>query len=235
MPNPSKTPDLQKIIVNADDFGLCAAVNRGYIQVYRAGNLSSTTLLVNMPGTEEAVELAKENPGLGVGLHFCITEGVPLTDCPSLVGEGGRFMARGALAKRLLKGKVAKEEIRREFEAQLERALGFGIALTHTDSHQHTMMFPPVFRAVIPVLQEHGLKARVVQPPSAPMGQLLARPGKFLKQTLNLSLAKKFRRSYAQTTNDVLVAVHDLNNPLGIDQSVYPRLLEGAPPDPFPS
>ena len=61
---------MQKLIVNADDFGLCSSVNKAIIDCHLAGNINSTTLMVNMPGSIEAVELAKQHPKLGIGLHF---------------------------------------------------------------------------------------------------------------------------------------------------------------------
>ena len=52
---------MKKLIVNADDFGLCTSVNKAIIECHLAGNINSTTLMANMPGTEEAVELSKKH------------------------------------------------------------------------------------------------------------------------------------------------------------------------------
>ena len=52
----------RRIIINADDFGLSRSVNQAIIDVYKKGNLTSTTLLVNMPGTEDAIQQAESNP-----------------------------------------------------------------------------------------------------------------------------------------------------------------------------
>lgn len=70
----------QQVIINADDFGLSPAVNRGIIEAYRMGGITSTSMMVNMPGFDEAVYLAKLLPGLGVGLHFNLTYGYPVSD-----------------------------------------------------------------------------------------------------------------------------------------------------------
>ncbi|SVD54818.1 uncharacterized protein METZ01_LOCUS407672, partial [marine metagenome] len=61
---------VRRLIVNADDFGRTTSVSEGVIDAFQNKQVSSTTLLVNTPGTEEAVGLAERNPGLGVGLHF---------------------------------------------------------------------------------------------------------------------------------------------------------------------
>lgn len=75
----------RQVIINADDFGLSPAVNRGIIEAYRAGGITSTSMMVNMPGLADAVHAARSLPGLGVGLHFNLTYGRPLSDpAPSL-------------------------------------------------------------------------------------------------------------------------------------------------------
>ena len=65
-------------IVNADDFGADIGINRGIAEAHTSGIVTSTSLMVNMPGTEDAVELSRKLPGLGVGLHVNLTnEGGP--------------------------------------------------------------------------------------------------------------------------------------------------------------
>src|SRR5688500_10676933 len=99
------------LIINADDFGLCSSVNQAIIDCYKAGNLTSTTFMVNMPGTSEAAELAKVNPGLGIGLHFCLTEGKPLTVASTLIDKNGNFLTREKLIKKALAQKINPSEV----------------------------------------------------------------------------------------------------------------------------
>lgn len=68
----------KRIIINADDFGLCRGVNKAVVQAYNNGVLTSTTIMANMPDAGQAVHLAKKLPGLGVGVHLNIFEGCPL-------------------------------------------------------------------------------------------------------------------------------------------------------------
>lgn len=44
-----------KLIINADDFGLSKGINKGIIEAYQAGLISSTTIMINMPYAEEAI------------------------------------------------------------------------------------------------------------------------------------------------------------------------------------
>jgi len=82
------------LIINADDFGLSPGVNRAIGELHQAEVVFSATLMVNMPGFEEAVDLARQCPALGVGLHFNLGYGTPI--CParqvaSLVNQKGYF------------------------------------------------------------------------------------------------------------------------------------------------
>ena len=153
-----------KLIINADDFGLTNGVNRGIIDCFLAGSVTSTTLMVNTPATLEAVALAKANPELVVGLHFNLTLGRPLCraeEVPTLIDGAGEFRGRAACERNLLLGKVKGNDIEREFHAQVERFTSFGIPLTHIDSHQHMHLFPRVFDIVASYCVKHDIPLRL--------------------------------------------------------------------------
>ncbi|MDO8518577.1 MAG: ChbG/HpnK family deacetylase, partial [Deltaproteobacteria bacterium] len=60
---------IKTIIVNADDFGISPGINQGILQCYREGIVRSTSLMANLPAFADGVRIAKENPGLSVGVH----------------------------------------------------------------------------------------------------------------------------------------------------------------------
>jgi predicted glycoside hydrolase/deacetylase ChbG (UPF0249 family) len=66
---------MKYLIVNADDFGWCAGVNRRIVEAHRRGIVTSASLMVGMPGSEEAARPAREWPELSVGLHVRFDEG----------------------------------------------------------------------------------------------------------------------------------------------------------------
>jgi hypothetical protein len=75
IPKPSR-----KVIVNADDFGLSAKTNRVIVEAFENSVISSTTLMTNMPGFEDACEFAHRHRLLGkIGLHLNLTSGYPLS------------------------------------------------------------------------------------------------------------------------------------------------------------
>jgi hopanoid biosynthesis associated protein HpnK len=154
---------MKSLIVNADDFGLTAGVNRAVIEGHERGIITSATLMANMPGFDEAARLARAHPSLGVGLHFNLTQGRPVAEAAqvhSLTNARGEFLGTGAMvAWRSLAGGLRTEEIRAELRAQLEKARAAGIQLTHIDSHHHIHALPQVFAAIARVLPECGIRA----------------------------------------------------------------------------
>src|SRR5204863_9488270 len=83
---------VKRLIVNADDFGLTANVNRAILDGHCRGVITSASLLSNGEAFESAVALALQTPRLGVGVHLNLTEGKPVAaalEIPSLVNGGG--------------------------------------------------------------------------------------------------------------------------------------------------
>ena len=76
------------LIVNADDFGLSKGQNYGIIEACRRGVVTSTTALINGEAIEHAAQLSQEVPALGVGMHFVLTLGAPLSSMPGLTRDG---------------------------------------------------------------------------------------------------------------------------------------------------
>lgn len=213
-----------KLIVNADDFGMTSSINRAIVDCHKRGNVTSTTMMVSMPGTEDASRLARSLPSLAVGLHFSLTEGTPLTRGQSLLGPGGRFHPRGLLVRRLFAGKVESADLRREFVAQMERIAALGVKITHVDSHEHVHMFPAVFKAIAPIIERAGLPLRLVVPPWE-TSTAWSNPLKFAKQMVLRWTAGRFRRGSRLRCNDAFVSIHDLPNQAHFEPSDYARLL----------
>ena len=87
----------RRLIVNADDFGLTAGVSRGILRAHREGLVTSTTVLASLPAQPELDATATASPGLGLGLHFNLTWGRPVSP-----GGDGRVPRRrgGAIRTR---------------------------------------------------------------------------------------------------------------------------------------
>jgi predicted glycoside hydrolase/deacetylase ChbG (UPF0249 family) len=142
----------KRLVINADDFGLCEGVNKGIIEAHTKGVLTSATIMTNMPAVKEAVELAKKFPTLGVGVHLNLTNGKPVcqdTTIGCLLDNGGNFALKpGKLAlMSLLNGKV-RAAIEIELSAQIQWLIDRGIKPTHLDTHKHIHGFPTIFPIV---------------------------------------------------------------------------------------
>ena len=68
-----------RLIINADDFGISRGVNIGIIEAAEAEVVTSASMIVNLPGFVDALDLAQLCPALSLGLHLNLTAGRPLT------------------------------------------------------------------------------------------------------------------------------------------------------------
>ncbi len=159
---------MKKVIINADDFGLIQGVNEGIVEAHQEGILTSATLMANMPGFDQAVEMAGANPELGVGVHLNILRGQPLSPAQkvgSLLSRELRFIPSVSnLLYRMVLKRVSFDEVEREFRAQVEKVQGAGIDPSHIDSEKHIHLIRPLFRIVIKLAKEYKInKVRFIQ------------------------------------------------------------------------
>jgi chitin disaccharide deacetylase len=150
------------LIINADDFGRSTEINRAVLRAHREGVLNSASLMVAGEAADEAVEIARQNPGLAVGLHLVVVEGpavLPPARIPHLVGTDGRFPnAPVKLGLRYAFSRAARSELDAEIAAQFERFAATGLPLSHVDGHQHMHMNPAVFDRMLPLAKQFGAK-----------------------------------------------------------------------------
>ncbi|MDB7102623.1 MULTISPECIES: carbohydrate deacetylase [Enterococcus] len=146
---------MKKIIINADDFGYSPAVNLGIIEAFKNGVLTSTTLMANMPGCNEAIQLAKKHPGLGVGGHLVLTCGKPMLSGSSLVDEQGNFFNLNEYQEK--RNEMEDSEIFDEWCAQIDYLLNNGMSLTHLDSHHHVHTFSENYEITAKIAEKYQL------------------------------------------------------------------------------
>lgn len=147
------------LIVNADDFGLSKGQNYGIIEACRRGVVTSTTALVNGEAAEHAAQLSRDVTALGVGMHFVLTLGMPLSPMPGLTRDGQLGKWIWELAEQ---DALPLEEITRELDCQFNRFVDvFGKEPTHIDSHHHVHMIPAIFPIVAEFARRKGVAMRV--------------------------------------------------------------------------
>ena len=121
---------MKSLIVNGDDFGASQGVNLGIVEAHRRGVLTSASLMVDAPSSEEAAHLGSEHPELGVGLHVVI----PTSN-----------------------GVLPVAEVERQLQRFTELT---GTLPTHIDTHHNVHHDERLLPAFVEVAERHGLPLR---------------------------------------------------------------------------
>lgn len=129
-----------EVMVNADDFGLSSSVNKAIIDSFDRGLINSTTLMANMPGFDEAIDLARKHDlTKKIGVHLVLTDGVPLTKEIKSISFlfSGKKIYRKNKYRLFFPNPRTKRLIFAEFSAQIEKIQSNHIVITHIDTHHH--------------------------------------------------------------------------------------------------
>jgi predicted glycoside hydrolase/deacetylase ChbG (UPF0249 family) len=165
--------DARLLIINADDFGMCHAINEAILQSIKEGVVQSTSLMTPCPWALHAIRLLQENPDIAFGVHLTlISEAVnygwkPLTSrekVPSLIDETDYFYNLERMPEFLAKAKLDEVEV--EFRAQIETVLAAGLKPTHLDWHcLRNGGRADIFDLSFALAKEYGLALRVYDSP----------------------------------------------------------------------
>lgn len=152
----------RRLIVNADDFGRSRSINEAVIRAHREGILTTASLMVNEPACAEAVELAKENPGLGVGLHLTLLCGhstLAEARIPDLVNARREFSNDSvATGFRYFFDYRLHEQLRAEIRAQFREFHATGLPLDHVNGHLNLHLHPIIFAMLMTEARELGIR-----------------------------------------------------------------------------
>ena len=139
------SPDARLVILSCDDLGSCHAANEGVYQAIRDGAATCTSLMVPAPWARHAA--AAYDPADDVGVHLTLNaehpmyRWGPLTHAPSLLsGDGGFPRSIDDLWEH-----ADPEEVDRELRTQVERAMAWGIDVTHLAPHLTAITLRPEF------------------------------------------------------------------------------------------
>lgn len=163
MTHPSRPSPVQgqiRVVFKADDMGAAHAINMGTIEAYKKGVITSTDVIVPGPWFLEAAKLLKENSGLDVGVHLCLTsewevvKWRPLTAGKSFVDRDGYFFPMVWPNKNfppgsfLIEAKPDLAEIERELRAQIETAKRHIPRVSFLSCHMGAASATPELRAI---------------------------------------------------------------------------------------
>jgi len=135
----------RRVILNADDFGYDPAVSRGIVRSMKQGVVSSTTMMVNTPHSEDAATLSE---GLAIGLHL------NLARWPAVSRPSFEFVERDAAT-------LESAFVHDEALAQLDRLKALvGRDATHVDVHKHLHRHQRVLEGLSRAAASRGLAVR---------------------------------------------------------------------------
>lgn len=149
-----------KIIVTGDDFGQSTDVNNHIELCHKNGILSSTSLVANGKSFDDAVEIAKRNPTLGIGVHLAIDGCEPLHKGPSSIldPQTGLFYTNKIASKNVKTFKYREADLIREYSLQIEKVLDCSISISHLDHHHHFHLYWPLLSAVVKVAKRYNIR-----------------------------------------------------------------------------
>lgn len=184
MPNSSSAtaPKTIKLIVTGDDLGLTGDFNAGILEAWRSGRITSTNIRVNGSAYREAIEeTLPQMPGIGLGLHLNLVEGMTLRQPPfidsTLTDSTGRFNVPFAKMLKMRHDRAFLKEVEAEFRNQLDIVMADSLPIDHLNTHQHSHVIPEVFEIVCRLAVEYGIPAiRLLREPfhlATPIGQHL--------------------------------------------------------------
>jgi chitin disaccharide deacetylase len=166
--------DARLLIVNADDFGMCRAVNEAIVGALKAGIVRSTSLMVPCPSASQAIRFLSDHPEVPFGVHLtAISDSVtnrwrPVASAekvPSLLDRGRPGQARYFYDFDHMPefmARVRLDELEMEFRAQIEVVLAAGLQPTHLDWHALRIRDrADIFEVMFRLAREYGLALRI--------------------------------------------------------------------------
>jgi len=146
-------PEDRVLLLSCDDLGFSHAANVAVYEVLRSGAASSAALMIPAPWAREA---AAEYRGEDVGVHLTINaehdlyRWGPITHSPSLLDGDGGFPRTVADVWE----HADLDEVRREWRAQIERAIWWGFDVSHLNVHLADVVLRAEFFDVLADLAE---------------------------------------------------------------------------------
>lgn len=229
---------MKRLIINADDFGLTAGVNRAIREAHMDGILTSATLMANGVAFTNAVSLARSLPQLSIGCHVVLVDGSPVLaadQIPSLVDGQQRSSFRQNLSKFAvlsISNRLNGDEIEAEVTAQIRKLQSAGIAVTHVDTHKHTQIFPNVLRPLLRSAKACGVIA--VRNAFEPVRiSLLAERPSLWRRISQVKFLRSLSRTFHKTVREAGMFSPDGTLSIAatgvLDRKLFRLLLESLP------
>lgn len=176
--------DARLLIINADDFGMCHAINEAVLRSVKRGVVSSTTVMTPCPWAADAIQALTEHPDISFGVHLTVIRDFsnyrwgPVTsrgDVPSLIDDTGHFFHYDRRLDLLAHARL--DELEMEFRAQIGVVLAAQLAPSHLDWHcLADGGRADIFDMTLGLAREYGLALRIHDRRSAATCQRMGLP-----------------------------------------------------------
>ncbi len=141
-----------RLIVNADALGSSQSANRAIERAHRDGILTSASLMVTASAADHALQLARRNPRLAIGLQLVLVGGRSVlkgTELNGLVNPHQQFGESALFAGvSYLLSPGLRAPIRQEIDAQIKRFRLTGLPLDHVNGHRDFHLHPVALDAI---------------------------------------------------------------------------------------
>ncbi|MEY2807911.1 MAG: hypothetical protein RIR65_2328 [Planctomycetota bacterium] len=154
-------PAIRYLIVNADDLGMHPSYDEAIFDAHEHGILTSASLAATGASFAAACERARRVWTLGLGVHLVLHDERPVSDparVRTLVGPDGRFPGLHAQLRRLVLGRLDKDEVALEWNAQIQKVRDEGLQPDHIDGHCHLHALPSIGPLAHRLARQHGIR-----------------------------------------------------------------------------
>jgi hopanoid biosynthesis associated protein HpnK len=182
----------------------------------------------------DAIERARRNPELRVGLHVALCEARPVSNkhsIPDLLDPSGELLdPLRAFANFLRPG--VRAQIEREIRAQFQAFRATGLVLDHVNAHNNMQLHPVVLPILLRVAREYGATAlRLPYEPlvsswrAARRGFLLRLLGSLGQLPWVLYVKQRAQRA-GFDVNDYFFGMYDCG---ALDEALFVRFVQNLP------
>ena len=142
------------VILHVDDVGMCQASVTAFINLWESGGISSGAIMMPCPWAKVAADYCRNHPGVDMGVHATLNaewdayRWSPLSTLDPATGlmDGDGFMWQSSQETQ---ANASPESVSTELQLQAQKALAWGVDVTHVDSHMGTVIHPKFISAYV--------------------------------------------------------------------------------------
>jgi predicted glycoside hydrolase/deacetylase ChbG (UPF0249 family) len=154
------------VILHTDDIGMCQASVQAFKDLWESGGISSGAIMMPCPWAKTAADYCKTHPGVDMGVHATLNaewDTYRWSPLSSLDPSTGLVDSDGFLWRSVeeAQANADPQAVAVELQAQVNKALEWGVDVTHVDTHMGTVVHPKFIPAYIQAAMQARLPVMV--------------------------------------------------------------------------